>query len=53
MASKGGRKGQNAYAASNSAQSDAFSWKSLKPMPTRRVFSTGVVVDGQLHVLGL
>jgi len=27
-------------------------WKSAKPMPTKRVYSSPVVVDGQLYVVG-
>ena len=35
----------------NNVDSD-YSWSSLKPMPTKRVFSTAVGVGSELYILG-
>lgn len=38
--------------AGGGAAGGGFQWQSLKPMPTKRVFSTAVECSGQLFVIG-
>ena len=39
-------------ASASGAKGSTFKWEGLKPMPTKRVFSSAVEVEGQLFVIG-